>query len=363
MPEGELKNNEYFKVPNPCMETDRYLAKAEVKADTKSNTAKLKQDLKEKQELLKELPEATYKFDLSSSTPEKEDKVPESLAILNREYAKADETKDFNITITGTADKTLFKLDESSAKPRVKLNYGKKWVDKHLGALKNLQALNTIPELAGLDFDKKGIYAIYKLPLADQQKVMNHALAYLRAEKLKIDLEKKFNHPNVKFTLQTDWSLKSTKRISNIIDLNYEKKVIEPPAPPKPPKPPEEPPEPKIPDVIGEIETLENAKYKVSRTATMKETVWGMDKTKTMNAGEIKGLQVLYVIEKSNPENPKYFIAYDPKDPFEVNIGKIKYTNYLLKTSATTETVDKLIPLDKKNIKKSLQDVLNQIPY
>jgi hypothetical protein len=398
-------------------EIERRLAQAR----TKTELTQLKKSVGERTEAAKEFPEIIYQFALSSSTPEKEDKLDEALILLNREYDKANPEKEFNITITGTADKVLFGLDETSSKPRVNLKHSKAWRDKYLEAFKKLQATNTISELIGLDFDKKGIYVIYKLSLDNQQKVMNHALAYMRAERLKTDIASKFNHPNVRFKLQTDWSKKSTRRISSIIDLGYTKKESTPktpdptpvtppnpdkppklaeirrkkrppkpepprpeppkpeppkpeppkPEPPKPEPPKPEPPKPEPPPKPNEvpkiIESLENDKYYMSRTATLEAGWFGREQEMTASVitHSTGTYQTLFAINKSNPKNPSHYIVYDPSDPYEVSIGKMKYTSYGYKTTTTEGPIEKVFKLDRTDYRKfqeNLQEVLKALP-
>lgn len=347
------------------------------------NTSDRLGQLKKDVEKLRELPKFIYKYERSKYVPIDAGNIDIAGAVISSRQMESDPGKPFKIIIRSTADNVHFRLDSHSKKRRVDLNRGRNWQNDYIRALTSLKNSGALSQLSGLDFGGKGIFAVHDLNLSDQQVVMNHALAYLRGEKLRDDLKGKIDGENVEFEIKTDWLNDPNTRIASVIDLVYSEKP-KPPAP-KPPKPIEpvptpKPPEPKPPkpiepaprpspkktpptkpdEIPGLIETLENERFKISKRAILKGGL--LRKTQEMTASTVtkkdgRIIDTWFVIDKKNPENPKYYIAIDRSNKFRVLIGEMEYDSGILSIEAKPGKILQAIELDKTNRQATIKSL------
>lgn len=185
-----------------------------------------------------ETPRGTYFFKRSVyDVPETKKDFDKASDYLKKQL-ESDKTTKVNVVLKGTADSAWFRLDPTSKTPRVDLNRGEQRRIDFLRALKALKAAKSkaVPELAKLDLDGKNLEAIHDLPLNQQQKVMNHAIAYLRAECLQKDLMSQIgSNAKLAMSIETEWT--PTKRIAAVMEITAVTKVVAPPPAPAPAPP------------------------------------------------------------------------------------------------------------------------------
>ncbi len=283
-----------------------------------------------------------FTFERSEYDPTGEAKVDEAVNLILTALEGADENG-VKINLRDTADKTLFKLN---AKGDVNVAFGKDSQENYVRAMKALQDIETIDKT--LDFETNGLEAIHALlPVKEQQKAMNNALAYLRAEKLQTALEGKLVGKKVNFEIATEWTDDPEQRISTIMGLEF--------APKKP----------EIDEIIG----LFSGHDEVMSKATVKS---GLLAKKLVAHTEIidgENFYVLYASKDKNPMNPPKFIAISESDPRDVAIGHMKYTSSFggLTVDASCGAVqgekfkDKLTPGDAGDYSESVAAFLEKL--
>jgi len=172
--------------------------------------------LKQQVEEYKEKPHGTYTFERSAyeNVDTKADfERSYKYLVLQTGAAKID------VFLKGVADNTTFQLDPKNPK-QVDLDRGPDFQTKFLHALTTLKSTGGVIGLGGLDFNKDGLKAVHKLPLNEQQKVMNHAIAYLRAERLQRDLQNACKgNPPINFLITTEWARDSKTRKATMMDV------------------------------------------------------------------------------------------------------------------------------------------------
>ncbi|MFA6521236.1 MAG: hypothetical protein WCT53_02525 [Candidatus Gracilibacteria bacterium] len=172
--------------------------------------------LKQQVEEYKEKPHGTYTFERSAyeNVDTKTDfERSYKYLVLQTGAAKID------VFLKGVADNTTFQLDPKNPN-QVDLNRGADFQTKFLHALTTLKSTGGVIGLGGLDFNKDGLKAVHKLPLNEQQKVMNHAIAYLRAERLQRDLQNVCKgNPPINFLITTEWARDSKTRKATMMDV------------------------------------------------------------------------------------------------------------------------------------------------
>lgn len=311
-------------------------------------------DLKKEIETVKELPETGYKYKRSEYDPEDKGNLAGTATAINKKQQESEPAKPFKIIIRSTADKAKFRLDPNSTKKQVNLNNSPQWRADFARALTEMQTLGRPTQVAGLDVAGKGLEAIHDLPLADQQVVMNHTLAYLRGERLREDLKGQVQKDNVEFEIRTEWLSDNDTRVASVIELEYSKAEQKPPEPPEktdPPEPPEEPDLPLPPEEVPKIiETIEDDKFKISSKAILKGGWIG--KTQEMTSSIVtrtdgRMVDTWFVIDKNNPENPKHYIAIDRSNQFRVLIGEMEYESGILNLEAKPGKILKAVDLDQ----------------
>lgn len=172
--------------------------------------------LKQQVEEYKEKPHGTYTFERSKyndiSTKSDFERSYKYLALQNG-------AEKIDVFLRGVADNTKFLLDPKSKRPRVNLDRGADFERDYLHALTILKANGALLELGRLDFNKDGLKAVHKLPLEQQHKVMNHAIAYLRAEKLQRDLQGACKMPPINFVINAEWARDPRTRKATVMDV------------------------------------------------------------------------------------------------------------------------------------------------
>jgi hypothetical protein len=200
--------------------------------------------VEEAKEELPKLPEEVLDFELSKYA----ESTGETAALVEtlKKLVETDEDGAISIDLKGTADRTKFKLDETSkAVKRVDLvkedwdpvDAGK-WKDDFEFAMSALDLKPLLKDLPAEEWDAfdnaratEGLEAIWHLNLDAQQTVMNHCLAYLRADKLKKELVTALGSADgVEFNITTEWLDKKDKRYAGVTGeiKGYEKKEEEP---------------------------------------------------------------------------------------------------------------------------------------
>jgi hypothetical protein len=384
-----------------------YLRKPETtpKSTAQEDRDSLKEEIDQKntiefKEVPPGMPEIIYKFKRSIYNKPEAEQMEDALIALLSEHEKADPDKDFTITITGTADKKRFEVEWKKGKKRVNLDRGRQFKIDYFRALQALKA-NGMTKLQPLNLAGDGIYAIHDLPYAEQQEMMNHAIAYLRAEKLREDLKARFPEENVKYKIDTKWIQDNDTRVSTIVDVQYtDKPKVEPkpdpvdpkpdpvepkpdPVDPKPdpvdpnPKPKPDPDKPKKPEklepaqIIKEIESIETDKYKISREAIhyAGNSITGLTDEETMKAPETIAnsksgdYTSFFVIDKSNPKNPPNLIVVHKEHPNYIYVYDMDYSGNVLWGSANVlqkanRSTKRNIALDNTNADTTRQSIL-----
>lgn len=355
----------------------------------RSKTAEIKKDLarvklsvlRTQVEKVPNVPHTEYTYKRSKyEVPDTKRDVDGAALILQDALLEHGEMSRLKVKLNGTADKVGYQLDSRSRKPRVKLNYDAQWRNDYSRALVVLKAKGALPELATLDFGMKSLEAMYDLPLAAQQKLLNHAIAYLRAERLAKDLQALGDLGNrVDFEITTEWMTDTVTRRATLMEVSVESQSDEvvPPVPPLPPAPPEDPDKKPIsPKEMPEIlERLELEKYRISRTATFADDGVIIDRESKMKAstlvqevtpgsGSYTSYEPFFIVDKSSDINPAHYIIFDAKDPYHMSIGRMKYDNGLFKSESNYGTVEQEFHLDRSSrtaTKNQLTEILSHI--
>lgn len=356
------------KVELPKTAQQRYL---EIPVDPSLTTEQIKREKTHERKRLQttieqnELPDAMYSFKRSRyEVPDTEKGISSASAFLAQKLRMTDFP--VKVELHGTADNTNFKLDPGSPTPRVNLNYGASWQNDFLYAFNTMKGNPSYPELTTLDFARKGISAIHDLSLTDQQKMMNHAIAYLRAMRLQKQLMKdNKDHKRLVFDIKTEWKSDPNTRTATLMKVTTEH-------PPRPPEPEEEKPlNPK--DIIPLIEKINHKKYALSKTAIFK--VPGLiPKQNQMRAstlvqnlpdGTRNEYEMYFITTKPSNENPSYYLSVDKNDPFTVRIGKMEYTSGFLSSKSDYGAIEHVLNIDKTNranAMRQIQELFNVLP-
>ncbi|GEM_PF-6305733 len=349
--------------------------------DLSKDVAKSGRDqLKDEVESTPHLPKDIYRFQRSFyEDPKDKTALRQADNLIDKALKNPQDDKELKIVLKGTADKVLFRIDYSTGKARVNLENGPQWQADFLRAMQALQSKNTFPELGSLDFSKQGLYAIHDLSLELQQKFMNHAIAYLRAERLQKDLQEKFKDKHgIIFDIQTEWMDDLTTRVATLVDVQYQPKsppIVKPGPDPEPP--PVAPPDPeKQPfdkdEIVKNLLQVENPNYVLS-TETIFRSGGLIEKEKMMqsttlvveNSGRQAKYDTFFITSKGNNVNPKYYLLVNQDDPYEIAIGTMQYDNALLTSEAEYGPVTEVINLDKKNrtaTLESMKNIFNSLP-
>ena len=219
----EVQPKYHGEILNDPKDTDKMHREAErlkVEEEQKKQREKLKTSVEQN-----ETPNAMYTFKRSiHEVPDSEKDITAAGASLAKKIGETDGK--VKVELYGTADNTNFRLDPRSSTPRVKLDYGASWQRNYLNAFNAMKGNPSYPELTGLDFAKKGIYAIHDLNIADQQKMMNHCIAYLRALRLQKQLlNDTKNSGRLVFEIKTEWKSDPDTRVATLMNVTTKEVV------------------------------------------------------------------------------------------------------------------------------------------